>query len=254
MCTVTVVAAPLVAPAVDRGSPRARLICSRDERRSRPRALPPAPLVAGSRRAVAPTDPAGGGTWVAVSDAGLAFALLNINRSRQPSNPDLPSRGTLIPSLLDAGDLEACLARAERVDGRSFNPCRLLVTDGRTAGEIVIRGGRLRLHRHRLDRPLLRISSSLGDRRVRRRRPLFQLWPHPRGGVWSRAVHEAFHLHRWPRKGAASVRMQRRDAATVSIASIELYSDRAVLDYREVIDGRPGTVHESVLPYRAGSP
>jgi hypothetical protein len=67
MCTVSVV--PHVGGI--------RLLCNRDERRTRPAALPPAIHLVRGTTALFPVDPEGGGTWIGVNDAGLAVTLLN---------------------------------------------------------------------------------------------------------------------------------------------------------------------------------
>jgi Transport and Golgi organisation 2 len=232
MCTVTVLPGPWLTPAPGQPPLAARLAVSRDELRSRPRASGPAPVAFGDRQAIAPLDPVGGGTWVAVTDVGLAFALLNVNESAGDPDPRRASRGRIIPTLGRAGNLERCLAEAERLDPAAFNPCRVVVLDGQAIGEIVIRRERLRIRTMALGSPFIRVSSSLGDRRVGRRLDLFERWfPTPRA---VRRHQDDFHRHRWPRRGPSSVRMRRRDAGTVSITTIELFEHRAHLMYQEV--------------------
>ena len=65
MCTLTIV------PHED----GFQLGCNRDERLSRPAALPPRVHVAGSLLALFPTDLPGGGTWIGVNERGLAVSL-----------------------------------------------------------------------------------------------------------------------------------------------------------------------------------
>jgi hypothetical protein len=72
MCTLTIF--PL-------GNGHHRLAFNRDEARSRSAATPPRWGCYGDREALLPIDPAGRGTWIAVNDAGLAMALLNVNRN-----------------------------------------------------------------------------------------------------------------------------------------------------------------------------
>src|SRR5688572_26484109 len=93
MCTVSVIALP----GVDGGF---RLACNRDELLTRPAALPPEVRMFRERRGAMPIDPTSGGTWIAVNDAGLAVALLNVNRRGPQKFSDRTSRGRIIPSLL----------------------------------------------------------------------------------------------------------------------------------------------------------
>jgi hypothetical protein len=88
-----------------------RMVCNRDESRSRPAALPPQVREFGKQRAILPIDPVSGGTWIAASSAGLAMTLLNSYPA--PAGPLAPgateelleSRGTIIPYLLHLADL-----------------------------------------------------------------------------------------------------------------------------------------------------
>ena len=66
MCTVSVVAA----------GDRLRVMCNRDERHTRPDAHPPTAMRTHAGLALLPLDPLSGGTWIAASSAGLAFAVL----------------------------------------------------------------------------------------------------------------------------------------------------------------------------------
>ena len=108
-----------------------RIICNRDEARSRPSALEPSIVEAGTQRAVWPTDPSGGGTWVGVNGAGLVATLLNRNLSEPSSTPpNAPSRGTIAPKLLECGSLADAADQLYRLNARHFAPFQLLITDG----------------------------------------------------------------------------------------------------------------------------
>lgn len=66
MCTLTLI------PISTNGATNARLMFNRDEMRSRPLALPPRRLRAGTHEAVMPLDPQSGGTWIGANSAALA--------------------------------------------------------------------------------------------------------------------------------------------------------------------------------------
>src|SRR5688572_26586212 len=95
MCTVTII----------RQSGGIRLVCNRDEQRLRPAAMPPRIESFGSYKAILPIDPVGGGTWVSVSDTGLAFTLMNSYTGATLAPPGKKSRGLIIPALLSCGTL-----------------------------------------------------------------------------------------------------------------------------------------------------
>src|SRR6266404_1118143 len=78
-----------------------RLAMNRDEKRSRVAALAPEVFQIGEHRAVYPREP-GGGTWLAVNDAGLCLALINWHRIEREPSGKIQSRGCIIPELIGA--------------------------------------------------------------------------------------------------------------------------------------------------------
>ena len=244
MCTVTVV------PARE----TIRLACNRDELRLRPVALPPRIQQFGPRRAVLPVDTTSGGTWVAVNDAGLALALLNVNGKKGPyATPAVPqSRGKIIPALLHAETPVLAAVSALRLDPAQYAPFRLLLVNRREGVEVHSDGTRIRLvWRIGLTRPQLFTSSGLGDQAVEGpRRQLFGEffdWP---GDQF--AQQDAFHRHRWPDRPHLSVCMDRRDARTVSHTVVSLGSDRVMLSYHPDAPGRPAEAVTLTLPIAVG--
>jgi hypothetical protein len=243
MCTVTVV------PARE----TIRLACNRDELRSRPAALPPRIQQFGPQRAVLPVDPTSGGTWVAVNDAGLALALLNVNAKKGPSaTPTAPqSRGKIIPALLHADTPWSAAFSALRLDPAQYAPFRLLLVNRRGGVEVHSDGTRIRLvWQIGLIRPQFFTSSGLGDQVVEGpRRQLFgEFFDRP--GDWL-ARQDAFHRHRWPDRPHLSVCMDRQDARTVSHTVVCLGPDRVTLTYHPDAPDRPAetftlTLHSAV--------
>jgi hypothetical protein len=218
MCTVTVV----------RAGGRLRLACNRDERRDRVAAHPPFITRAGGLRVLTPEDPQGRGTWIAANGAGLVFALLNVNDGPASSGVPTRSRGAVIPSLADAATLHDAVLRLEGAPASCFAPFRLLVADVFQVAELVraVRADTVEIVQlHRIDRPLLFTSSSLGDAIVEGpRRLLFEQMfeAAPEGFSEMAARQDAFHAHRWRDRPAVSVHMSRPDACTVSTAVVEI--------------------------------
>ena len=132
MCTVAVVCS---------GDGGYRLGHNRDERIHRPRGTAPALRTAGGARYLAPADPEGGGTWLAVNDRGATVCILNAaerDPSRLPSTPR--SRGRVVLDLAGThapGDLREYRAthRDELRATRSFH--LVLVAPGAGAPEVV---------------------------------------------------------------------------------------------------------------------
>jgi Transport and Golgi organisation 2 len=223
MCTVTVV--PL--------ANGFRLACNRDERRDRPRALPPRVHVSGGRRCLWPVDPAGGGTWIGVNDAGVAMALLNRNPATSARSNRF-SRGRIIPMLLGSGSIDAALREAMSIDAASLAPFLLVVVADAAIGVVTTNGRRRALTRSCFRRPVLYTSSSLGDARVDGpRRKLFErlVVGDPEALVRGQA---SFHQHRWAQRPETSVLMSRPDAATVSRTVVEVTNGEIKLAYEDL--------------------
>ena len=241
MCTVTVV------PVRE----TIRLACNRDELRSRPVALSPRIQQFGPRRAVLPVDPTSGGTWVAVNDAGLALALLNVNAKKgTPAAPQ--SRGKIIPALLHADTPLSAAFSALTLDPAQYAPFRLLLVNRREGVEVHSDGTRIRLvWRIGLTRPQLFTSSGLGDQAVEGpRRQLFGEFFDRPGDQF--AQQDAFHRHRWPDRPHLSVCMDRQDARTVSHTVVSLGPDRVTLAYHPDAPDRPGETFTLTLPVAVG--
>jgi hypothetical protein len=223
MCTVTV---------VPHGG-GVRLLCNRDELRSRPEASPPRMHELGQRRAIFPVDPAGGGTWIGCNSAGLAAALLNLNvTSRAATLSAERSRGDIVLNVLRCSSLREAVARICAMDVRAFLPFQVVIIEGRRV--VVMAGDSASVTRageRPLTAPLLFTSSSLGDRLVSgpRRRLFRRLVLRAAGGWLGGQAH--FHDHQWAARPEISIRMERHDALTVSRTTIDIGNQGCELRY-----------------------
>lgn len=249
MCTLTIVPLP------DR---RVRLAFNRDERRTRTAGLPPEQRRFGDREAVLPTDPVSGGTWLAVNDAGLVLAVLNVTpRSPAVATAGLRSRGEVIPTLLSLTSPASALGALEReLHFADFAPFRLVMLgDGLVAD--VRWDGHQPMVMNRLvgGSPLMFTSSGLGDDLVEGvRRELFaDLFAGTADG-WE-VAQDAFHRHRWQDRPHLSVNMERADARTFNHAVIELGDAGATFTYHADAPDRGAERHVVHLPFSpAGVP
>jgi hypothetical protein len=209
MCTVTII------PTTDGG---VRLVSSRDEQRTRPRALPPERRVLRAGIVAAwPTDPAGGGTWIAASSRGLCLTLLNVNLERMPEPTERTlSRGSIIPTLIDSITPAGVLERLQRSDLHRFMPFRLVAADATELADFRWDGQSFEAHAEELA-PRCFVSSGLGDHLVAPRLELWRDWIADHG--LSPEAQDAFHEHRWPDRPHLSVHMDREDARTVSVST-----------------------------------
>lgn len=224
MCTLTIF------PAVD----GFHLAMNRDELRSRPAALPPEIRSGGGRSWIMPVDPVGGGTWIAASDAGVAMALLNLHDvpwSGEAERAARVSRGIIIPHLIEAADVEKAVRLARGIKPADYQPFRLVATDSDRFAVFESDGNALKISiERRGSKPLLFTSSGLGDRVVDSpRRRLFTSFLEKEGPT--PAAQQAFHRHSWPDRRDVSVCMERPEARTVSLTTVDVSQETVVLRY-----------------------
>lgn len=236
MCTVTILP---IRPGVT------RLVCNRDEQRSRASALPPRHYSSQGVDYLAPLDPVSEGTWIAVNQAGLLCVLLNRTDVGGHGRMSVgTSRGTIIPSLQAANRIAVAIEMMQRLKISDFAPFRLVVTDGHQIAEITNTTNRLIVLQYPLCKPVLFTSSGLGDHRVDPpRRELFQsLVSHT---TVSETQQNEFHRHRWDKNPELSVLMNRPDAATVSITEVALTPRLATMTYQTCIQSQlfPVSLH-----------
>jgi hypothetical protein len=238
VCTLSVLRRPLPID-IDNDEPLLwRIAFNRDERRSRPLALPPDYQIYDGLAAVHPIDPLGGGTWIAASSAGLVFALLNgySDGNRSTATAAAKSRGLIIPSLLSADTLDIAMARVQAMEPAAFLSFRLVIVGDDGAREAVSDG------RHLECRDVLegadasvgiawmRSSSSVRPEVVlRHRNAIFQT-----DVVTSRssAAQDRFHVTRDEADSALGVLMERDDARTVSVTTVDVFAAHVRMTYR----------------------
>ena len=242
MCTVSVVRPFVSASRMPTGPALFRVVVNRDEQRVRPDALPPV-VEAGMRpRVVMPIDPQGAGTWVAATDAGLVFVLLNgMGPARLSAAGAAPSRGLIIPALLPSLSIDEALERLLALDLGGYRAWRLLVVSASRLLQVEANEhGRARHMRSFLPARFVATSSSIdGARAIQLRTRLFHelvRQPDP-------AAQDAFHDHQWPEVPGLSVRMDRPEARTVSRTTIEVFEDSVQLVYHPLASSaRPSRV------------
>jgi Transport and Golgi organisation 2 len=205
---------------------------NRDERRTRPEALPPATAARNGVRFLAPSDPEGGGTWIVVNDRRVTVALLN--RYHPSPNPPAQSvsRGQLVLGLADVGSMAALQARLAGASLRPYQPFTLAVfAPGLPALLFNWDGTSLMGGAHELP-GLLAVSSSLVPVEAERsRKALFQESVAAAGGTFDAALLERLHRSHLPERGALSVCMHRDDASTVSLTRVDAAPERVSLRY-----------------------
>jgi transport and Golgi organization protein 2 len=221
MCTVSIV------PTAD----GCRVMCNRDEQRTRAAGRPPRVRPTERSWAAYPDDPVSGGTWIGVNGDGLVIVLLNRTATVDERRRAPLSRGTIVPRLLSCASIAQAMHAYEALDVRQFEPFRLVMVQ--RAAIAVADPARTATETVPLTSPVMYTSSSLGDAFVEppRRRLFEQLvlavddWLHGQ---------ELFHRHRWTSRPEISIDMAREDAATVSRTTIDVTSGSIDLEYESL--------------------
>ncbi len=190
---------------------------NRDERLTRPEALPPGIFQIAGTKAVYPHEP-GGGTWFASNEHGVCLAILNVGDSSAQKGR---SRGELVPALIGYHDLQGVSSGLLRLQLAGMAPFRLV---GIFFGERQIREwrweGRGITERSFAWTAHHWFSSGLSDDRAQQERtPVCRrAWRRVSAGglAWLRALHRS---HR-PQRGAFSLCVHRADAATRSYTEV----------------------------------
>lgn len=212
------------------------VLFNRDEQRSRTRALAPESVAAES--AIYPTDPQGGGTWIALTHLGETYCLLNHYQvaAITSSAEHYLSRGRVIPALLN-GSGEPLLTRLAELSLAHFKPFLVCYFPAPTAGlwqpQMVIWDG---VSPTELAPTAPLISSSVAlDQVLNHRRALYTEYLRQDRSLLD------YHRSHAPAPGALSVCMHRDDASTVSLSHISVADNHLRFDY---YDGAPCQVSQ----------
>ncbi|MFZ0827646.1 MAG: NRDE family protein [Verrucomicrobiia bacterium] len=207
------------------------LAMNRDEKLTRVPGLPPKLCEAGGRAVLCPSEP-GGGTWIALNDAGATLALINWYSVRARVKAGAVSRGEVVKSVRAAGSSDFVVSALAKLPLAKINPFRLIGVFPATVGIFEWRWDLKKLvcKKHAW-KPRQWISSGFDEPRAQRiRRATFRRAQaqRPADGLgWLRRLHRS-HA---PGSGAFSTCMHRPDAATVSCTEIALSFRHATMRY-----------------------
>ena len=209
---------------------------NRDEQLSRVKGLPPKLRSIAGRKVIGPSEP-GGGTWIAVNDAGATFALINWYAiTARVSNHPI-SRGDVVNAVSAADSVTAAASVLTALPLRQINPFRLIAVF-QTTKQVVEWRWDLKALSQRFAgwKTQQWISSGYNEPEAQRLRgKVFRRASQQSTAgslVWLRRLHRS-HA---PEAGPGSICMHRADAETVS--------------YTEV----SASPHQITLRYHAGAP
>jgi hypothetical protein len=206
---------------------------NRDERLTRPVAIPPQVLELDGATAIYPRE-VSGGTWIGCNNHGNLLALLNWNDVTPPVDvAQLRTRGLLIPKLIVARDLTQTRALYARLNLHNISPFRLIgaFLEERVVTEWRSSGSRKQEFQFPWDKRHW-FSSSVSDAMARRERGRacqhasmeFSTTP----AFWIRKLHQSHD----PVPGPFSVCVHRKDAATVSYSEVRCSGMSISMNYR----------------------
>jgi hypothetical protein len=206
---------------------------NRDEKLTRPQAIPPKHVDLPGAVAIYPRE-SSGGTWIGCNSLGNLLALLNWNDIEQRlDGGHLRSRGVLIPKLIGGDDLADTHARYAQLDLNGILPFRLV---GVFLKESVIAewswDGLRRQEFKYVWGKRYWFSSSISDALALRGRGLTCEKAEKDGSrelvSWVRSLHRSHD----PVPGPFSICVHREDAATVSYTEVCCSDDGMFMRYR----------------------
>jgi hypothetical protein len=203
---------------------------NRDEKRARVNGLPPAIRNINGRRVLYPSEPSGG-TWIALNEAGISFALINWYSVTARVSRDAVSRGTIIPSIGATDSLASAHALLALPLDR-INPFRLIGVFPDSQEVVEWRWDLQRLSRKYLPWHAQQwISSGFDERKAQEvRTTTFRkaLRQKTAGSLrWLRRLHRSHAPH----IGPFSICMHRQDSVTVSYTEICLRRNRTTMKH-----------------------
>jgi hypothetical protein len=190
---------------------------------------------------MAPFDSASGGTWIGVNERGVASCLLNGYEPDDDAlrgDPSVPSRGVIIPRILEGQDGPGPARLPEALDFSAYPSFTMLVAS-KDGGELVRwrRGAGIAREPILPGFTFLTSSSWREPEIARRRRSLFDAWR----AAGEPTINGLPTLHVTAAAGEESeaVFMTRRESATRSITQVSVEPSRGVANLRWW--PRPGT-------------
>ncbi len=202
-----------------------RLLFNRDEKHSRPPALPPQRIERDGWVALMPIDAKAGGSWLSVNARGLSFCLINNYGAEQVAHSDrAPSHGRLAAELVQAETPEQARALLLGMQPESFNPFDFFIFDALGNPRQISWDGRAIIESvpalpyafsAGFDTPgVTRVRGALHDQWLAEGRDLLD-----------------YHRSHLPQRGSHSVCMHRQDAGTQSLSAVQVTVDQVCFTY-----------------------
>ena len=220
------------------------LAMNRDEQLTRVAGRPPAPQLIGGRTVLAPSEP-GGGTWIALNDGGVTFALINWYAIPARADGATVSRGRVVTATSPATTPHEAAAALRNLPLKHIRPFRLIGFFPAHRKIVEWRWDRRQLTRRHHSWQAHQWASSGWDepaaQRLRRQTFRQALQQSSAGRLaWLRRLHRS-HA---PERGPFSHCMHRAEAATVSCTLVAVHPHTLMMSHHAGLPCR-GT-HASV--------
>ena len=204
---------------------------NRDEKLARVPGLPPKLVTIRGRKILCPSEP-GGGTWIALNDSGVTFALINWYSVARRVQRKAVSRGHVVRQASAARNVEEALQILSRRPLERTNPFRLIAVFPATKQTFEWRWDLRKLvcERHPW-RAEQWISSGYDEPTAQRIRSATFRQACQQASCGSIQWLRRLHRSHTPHKGPFSTCMHRDDAATVSYAEVSVLNSVGTLRY-----------------------
>ena len=173
-----------------------------------------------------PVDAQSGGTWAGVNSNGVSLCLLN--RYQVATIDNATSRGTIIPTALQQGDLASILTFMRQLDVSPLNGFDCIVSTAHTS--VQFSWDRLTYGEQRLtinNGMMFTSSSERLDEVSAYRHQLFEQWQSNSDNI------DSFHLQQEEGQATNAVLMSRTPTHTKSMVQFQLTPTAYSLDYYE---------------------
>jgi hypothetical protein len=204
---------------------------NRDEQRTRVAAHAPRQHRMDDRALLCPTEP-GGGTWIAVNDLGVTFALINWYAIPATAAHPRVSRGQVIRDLGAARQAESAHAVLQEMSLHQMNPFRLIGIFPATRTVVEWRWDLKQLTRRSLRWQTRQwVSSGYNEPAAQRGRGRTFREALQQRSVGTLAWLRRLHRSHAPEPGPFATCMHRADAATVSYTEVVVTPRMATMRY-----------------------
>lgn len=204
---------------------------NRDEKRSRAVGLPPSLRIVDGVKVLCPSEPSGG-TWIAVNEHGVTYALINWYSVNAKVESNAVSRGDVVASTASSVDFESVSAELNKFPLRRTNPFRLIGVFPKERQLVEWRWDLQKLFRHEHPWNAQQwVSSGFDELTAQKVRSATLRAAQNQTSAGTLAWLRRLHRSHSPGRGPFSTCMHREDAVTVSYSEVVVRCGYARLGY-----------------------